>query len=216
MTAELTGAALAFSKSSLAPVWQLNAYFLETLAECSRHPAWCGSCWEKALGPRLAAVLPAIQAELSRSPVSLVCIGPSEDGSRSLLTEIDRGRGHSPPDFLARDRAVQLAQLTLTLAWTLSRSDLVSTAIVFGVPQSQAKEIGALGVQDIPAIAEKLSGAVHPRWLHQPRIWRHLLGYSERSHTLHLPPIFVRILQRQFADLLPATSATHSLRNSRP
>src|SRR5580765_4933923 len=127
MAPELTGIALGFSKSSLASVRQLNAYFLETLAQCARHPAWCGSSWEKALGPHVANVLPTVRQELSRSPVSLVCIGVGDHGSRSLLAEVDKAPILPLPAFLARAQAVQLAQLTLTLAWTLSRNDLVST-----------------------------------------------------------------------------------------
>lgn len=211
-----TGAACSFSPASLAPVAQLNAYFLETLTQCARHPAWGGSAWETALGPDLANALPAIQQELSRSPVSLVDMGLSDEAPRSFLTCGGQGGAHAPPAFLARDRAVELAQVSLSLAWTLARNDLVSTSIVFGVSRSRAKEIGALAVHSIPAISEKLSSAVRPRWLRHPRIWRHLLRSAEHSAGSLLAPMYVRILQRQFADLSPATSATHPLRDSRP
>ena len=160
--ADLRGTALGFSRSSLAPVWQLNRYFLETLSDCARHPAWCGSSWEIALGRQLAYLVPPLREELAKSPVSLACIAPSPGGSGSIFTEVDKGR--TPPDFLAPDRALQLTQLTLTLAWTLARSDLVSTAIVFGFSQRQAREIGGLAVQEIPAIATKLCCAISSDW----------------------------------------------------
>jgi hypothetical protein len=203
-------------RDSLAPVWQLNGYFLETLIEASQHPAWHGSAWETALGSNLAGVAPAVQQEISRSPVCLVDIGLSEDWSPFPLARGDGASGHSFPAFLARERATELAQMSLTLAWTLARNDLISTSIVFGVSRVRAKEIGSLGVHCIPTMAIKFSSAVRPRWLTQPRIWHHLLVSSEHSATPRLAPIFIRILQRQFADLSPATSATHLFRDSRP
>jgi hypothetical protein len=214
---ELTGTVRGgFSRASLAPIWQLNAYFLETLIQASQHPAWLGSSWETALGSNLGGVAPAVQQELSRSPVSLVDIGLSEEWSRAPLAGVDAASVHSLPAFLARDRATELAQVSLTLAWTLARNDLISASIVFGVSRARAKEIGSLGVHCIPTMSVKLSSGVRPRWLSQPRIWQHLLASSEHSAASHLAPMFVRILQRQFADLSPATSATSLLRDSRP
>lgn len=205
-----------FSSASLAPVWQLNALFLETLIQSSRHPAWRGSSWDRALGPNLSDTLPTIRDELSRTPVSLVDIGLNEGGSRPLLSERD-GPVRALPPFLARDPALHLAHVTLSLGWTLSRSDVITTSIVFGVSRSQAKALGALAFHSIPKIAERLSGAVRPRWMNEPRIWQRLLSFSERSSAAgRLPPVCTRPLQRQFADLLPATSAAPLLHASRP
>jgi hypothetical protein len=204
---EASRAARGFRNAFLAPVRQLNAYFLETLIHCSRHPAWCGSRWEMALGSNLADVLPTVRQELSRAPVSLVDIGLDDEDARSLSAGVRDTRVHSPPAFLAWDRAVQLAQTTLTLTWTLARSDLVVTSIVFGVSRSRDKEISALGFHDLPAVSETLAPAVRPRWLTQPRIWQRLLRCPDRTITSHLPPRNVRILQRQLAGLIPATAA---------
>lgn len=201
--ADVSIATRGFSSASLAPVWQLNAYFLETLAQSSRHPAWRGSAWETALGPNLANVLPTLRQELSRAPVSLVDIGLNDEGVRSLSAEVQ----DTPPAFLAWDRAVRLAQTTLTLTWTLARSDLVAASIVFGVQGSQAREINAVGFHDLPAISERLATAVRPRWLRQPRIWQRLLRCPDRAITAHLAPRSVRVLQRQLADLISATPA---------
>jgi len=213
---EAAGDAPGFSSASLAPVWQLNALFLETLIQSSRHPAWHGSSWDMALGPRLSDRLPTLQDELSRTPVSLVDIGLNDGGSRPLLSGPGRPVRPLPP-FLARDRALHLAHLTVSLGWTLARSDVVATSIVFGVSRSQATALGALAFHSIPKIAERLSGAVRPRWMNGPRIWQRLLGFPERSTAAwRLPPICTRPLQRQFADLLPATSAAHLLHSSRP
>jgi hypothetical protein len=202
-TGEAGNGARGFNSASLGPVWQLNAYFVETLAESCRHPAWRGSAWETTLGPNLASVLPILREELSRAPVSLVDLGLSDEGVRSLSARVHDG----PPAFLAWERALQLAQTTLTLTWTLARSDPVAASIVFGVQGSQAREINAVGFHDLPGISETLAPVVRPRWLGQPRIWRRLLRCPDRAITAHLPPRNVRILQRQLADLIPETLA---------
>jgi hypothetical protein len=213
-TDEGTGVARGCSSASLAPVWQLNALFIETLLQSSHHPAWRGSSWDIALGPHLPGALATLRDELCRTPVSLVDIGLNDAGSGPLLSETHTP-ARAPPPFLARDRAIHLAHVTLTLAWTLSRSDMATTSIVFGVSRSHAKAIGALAFHSIPKISERLSSAVRPRWMNEPRIWQRLSSFSERSSALHLPPVCARTLQRQFADLLPATSATHLLQDSR-
>src|SRR5579863_1406227 len=38
-----------FREESLAPVYELNELFIETLAEAERHPTWAGSGWQDAL-----------------------------------------------------------------------------------------------------------------------------------------------------------------------
>lgn len=212
---EGTGVALGFSSASLAPVWQLNGLFLETLLQASHHPAWRGSSWEIALGPNLPDALSRSRDELCRTPVSLVDIGLSDAGARPLLAQTDLPARALPP-FLTRDRAIYLAQVTLSLAWTLSRSDLVTASIVFGVSRAQAKAIGALAFHSIPKISERLSSGVRPRWMNEPRIWQRLSSFSKHSTALYLPPLCARTLQRQFADLLPATSAMRLLHDSRP
>ena len=214
-TDEAAGVARGLSNASLAPVWQLNALFLETIVDSSRHPTWVGSPWETALGSDLTPMPRAVREELCRSPVSLVDVGLSSERPDLLLNGVGGARNESPPPFLPRDRAVHLAQETLILAWTLARSDAVATSIVFGVSRSQVRGIRALAFHGIPAIAEKLAGTVQPRWLTQPRIWQRLLDSSERSIGSHLAPRHIRILQRQLADLLPATAATRLLHASR-
>ena len=204
---ELSGAPPHFSGASLAPVWQLNAYLLETLAQSSRHPAWRGSAWETAFGPNFADELPTLRQELSRAPVSLVDIGFNDEGARSLSAGVHDTRVLSPPAFLTWDRAIQLAQTTLTLTWTLARGDLVAASIVFGVQGPLGREISALGFHNLPAISETLAPAVRPRWLTQPRIWQRLLRCPDRTITSHLPARSVQILQRQLADVIPATPA---------
>lgn len=211
---ESKSAVPSFSRASLAAVQQLNRHFLNTLILSSRHPAWCGSSWELALGPNLAEVLTVTQEVLCRSPVCLLDIGLGEEWPQEVLHGFYDTCPPSPPPFLARDRATQLAQTCLTLAWTASRNDHLSASIIFGLSKTRTKAIGALAVDAIPLISEKLSSLVRPRWLDAPRIWKFLLS-SQTNPAVHLPEIQVRILQRQLADLYPATSASGISRNLR-
>lgn len=199
-----------FNSAVLAPIWQLNGHFLDIVAQSSRHPAWPGSTWEAALGSNLAERLPGVLNELARSPISLVDIGLSD--SSAPLSEPNRLPALSVPAFLPPRRTAELAQVTLTLAWTLARSDPVVVSIVFGLSQSQVQALLQVAVQSIPMLAERLSGALRPRWLGEPHVWRHLLGFSGTTATARLAPVHIRALQRQFADLVPATRATRSSR----
>lgn len=208
-----SGVALSFSKDSLLGLRQLNTYFLETLNEVSRHPSWRGSRWEAALGENLAGSIPSICGDLSQSPVSLVDIGLNDSEVRPLVEAVSHEDLPALPAFLPRDRALQLTQATLTLAWTLAQNDPVSASIVFAVPSTLVREIRALGLHLVPAISQKLSSRVRPRWLQKPRIWRYLLDPARLPHSERSAPLYVRVLQRQFADLSPATSAKRFYRD---
>jgi hypothetical protein len=204
------GGPWSFSASALAPIWQLNARFLEALVACASRPEWIGSTWEAALGPGFTDTLPGILGELSRCPVSLVDVALTDFPAVGFHKVLEGGSVREPPPFLQPSVAIELAQVTLTLAWTLSRSDPVAASVVFGVPQPQAGVLAQLAVQAIPAIAERLAGELRPRWMREPRIWTRLLGNAQRSSSSRFAPLCIRILQRQFSDLAPATFATRS------
>jgi hypothetical protein len=209
------GGPLSFSTSALAPIWQLNARFLEALVACSRRREWIGSTWEAALGSGFADTPPGTLSELSRCPVSLLDAALKDFASVGFHKALAGGSVREPPPFLQRRLAIELAQLTLTLAWTLSRSDPVAASVIFGLPQPQAGGLARLAVQAIPAIAERLAGELRPRWIGEPRIWSRLLGNAQRSSSSRFAPLCVRVLQRQFSDLVLATFATrptHDLR----
>jgi hypothetical protein len=209
------GGPLSFSTSALAPIWQLNARFLETLVCCARRPEWIGSRWELALGPGFADTPPGTLSALSRCPVSLVDAALKEFASVGFHKALEGGSAREPPPFLQPNVAIELAQLTLTLAWTVSRTDPVAASVIFGLSQPQAGGLARLAVQAIPAIAKRLAGELRPRWIGEPRIWSRLLQHAQRSSSSRLAPLCVRVLQRQFSDLALATFATcptHDLR----
>jgi hypothetical protein len=209
------GGPLSFSTSAVAPVWQLNARFLEALVACASRPEWIGSSWEAALGPSFADTPPDIFNGLARCPVSLVDAALTDFAAAGFHKVLEGPPVREPPPFLQPTVAIELAQVTLTLAWTLSRSDLVAASVVFGVGQPHAKVLAQLAVQAIPAIADRLAGELRPRWISEPHIWSRLLGNAQRSFSSRFAPLGIRVLQRQFSDLAPATFATcptHALR----
>jgi hypothetical protein len=205
----------AFSEAALAPVYELNEFFLETLSHAARHASWRGSPWANALGQELSQLTQPVRARVAHSPVCLVDVG-FQDSAR---WEVGEGRSErlAPPasPFLAIDRAIEIAQMTITLAWTMARTDATAARIVFGMTRQCSKTVSALGVHRLPALAQRHAPWMRPRWLSQPRIWQQLLSVSDPAPASRLPPAHVRVLQRQFGDLALATSASQPTREPR-
>ena len=201
-----------FDEMALAPVRQLNAHALDTLRDCARHPAWAGSAWAVALGPDFSTLSPELRAELARSSVCLLEFALSISG---VAAATGFAREHqAPPPFLSLDTAIELSQITLSLAWTFSRLDMDATTIVFGLAAVEAQRIRSLDVRDIPRIAERICGQLRPRWLARPRIWHELLRHRGATKASNLAPPHLRILQRQLAASWLATGATRSTRRT--
>jgi hypothetical protein len=205
----------AFSEAALTPVYELNEFFLETLTHCARHASWQGSTWANALGQELSQLTQPVRERVARAPVCLVDVGFQD--AAGWETGEGRSERAAPPTcpFLAIDRAVELAQMTVTLAWTMARTDVAAACIVFGMTGRCSKTISALGVHRLPALAQRHAPWIRPLWLNQPRIWLQLLSVSDPAPASRLPPAPVRVLQRQFADLVLATSASQPTREPR-
>jgi len=201
-----------FDETALAPVRQLNAHALDTLRDCARHPAWAGSAWAVALGLDFSTLSSELRAELARSPVCLLEFALSFSGLVAA-TGFARDR-QSPPPFLSLDKAIELSQITLSLAWTFSRLDMDATTIVFGLTAVEAQKIRSLDVRDMPRIAERTCGQLRPRWFARPRIWHELLRHKGATKASSLAPPHLRILQRQLAASWLATGATRSTRRT--
>ena len=208
----LEGAAVhTFDQAVLAPVRQLNAHALETVMGCARHPDWAGSSWDAVLGPRFPHLSAAFRGELARSPVLLLEFAGSLSDSDAALT----CEAHPPP-FLPLSKALELSQITLTLAWTFSRQDLAAGRIIFGLTAVEAQRIRNLDVRNIPRLAERRSGALRPRWFDRPNIWQELLRHPDAKWGSRAGPPYIRILQRELARYRLATSATRPTRRGDP
>jgi hypothetical protein len=209
------GGPLSFGAAALAPVWQLNSRFLEALVDCASRPDWVGSAWEAALGPHVSLTPPEVLGELSRCPVSLVDPGltnwaPATPGAAPEVLP-----ARAPTCVLPPIVATELTQAALTLAWTLSRSDVAAASVVFGISLAQGTGVARLSLQAIQAAAARQANELQPRWMSEPRIWCRLLGTKPRAPSPHFAPLGIRLLQRQFSDLVPATFATRPTRNLR-
>lgn len=203
-----------FREESLAPVYELNELFIEMLAQAERHPAWAGGTWQDALDVNFSELSKTTLAALARVPVCLLDVGLRKLETRELTDPVPSHK--APPPFLARERRIELTQMTLTLLWTMARTDPTVASIVFALRAPCVKAVAAWRVHHIPAFTEHLSPEIRPVWLNRPRIWAHLLNAADAAPGHRLPPVCVRLLQRQFADLVPATSASRSTRTGHP
>lgn len=203
-----------FREESVAPVYELNELFIETLAQAERHPAWAESGWQDALGMSFGELGRTTRIDLARVPVCLLDVGLRELETRELTHPAP---SHNvPPPFLAGDRRIELTQMTLTLLWTMARTDPTVASIVFALRAPCVKAVAAWKVHQIPAFTEHVSPEIRPVWLYHSRIWAHLFGAAVAAPGHRFPPVRVRILQRQFADLVPATSESRSTRTRPP
>jgi hypothetical protein len=203
-----------FREESLAPVYELNELFIETLAQAERHPVWAESGWQDVLGMSFSELGKTTRIGLARVPVCLLDVGLRDLDTRELTHPAPSQK--APPPFLARDCRIELTQMTLTLLWTMARTDPTVASIVFALRAPWVKAVAAWRVHHIPAFTERLSPEIRPVWLNRPRIWAHLFGAADTAAVHRFPPVCVRILQRQFADLVPATCASRSTRTEHP
>jgi hypothetical protein len=136
--------------------------------------------------------------------------------------QIESGKAVLPslPACFPRLQAIQLAQTTLTLAWTLWQSHREAATIIFGLASECAGILERGGVQAIPRIAESSAHCVRPRWETDTTFWRQLIRIARSMDSPvqpRLPTVGVYAMQRHLADLIalspsPATRETASTR----
>jgi hypothetical protein len=207
-----------FSEQALQSVFQLNHSLVELLVRSASRPGVeAPPQIVVSLGPALLALGTAARERIVRCPTAL-----ADFGFRNLefWRQIESGHTVLPslPACFPRSQAIQLAQTTLTLAWTLWQSNREAAVIVFGLTPECAATLARIGVQAIPHIAELYAHCVRPRWETDITFWRQLIRIARSMDSPvqpRLPAIGVYALQRQLADLIslsPATGATASTR----
>ncbi len=198
----------AFSEAALTPVYELNAFFLDlltTLARDSSRKAWA---WEAALQPELSHLSSAARARIARCPVCLVDAG-FQDERRWTSPASDAGLSALAATVeVPLARSVELTQMTVMLAWSIARTRTEAACIIFGMSPQCARLVANLSVHRIPVLAERNAPHVRPAWADDPQIWRHLLNPSAAVPPSRLPPLHVRAMQRQLAEVALATSAS--------
>ena len=205
-----------FAEAALAPVYELNRFVLDVLIDVAARPGGeSRSRLAVALKRPLAGLTEAGRDRLSRCPVSLVDAGFRDDGRWSAAL------GRPDSEFPARESAfphlpaLRLAHQTFTLAWTSARANLESACIIFGMSRRCAGIVARTGLQSMERLAERHPDWVRPAWEGAPEIWHHLISMAEQDPQPRLPPLGLRALQRQLADLEPATCESGEIRASR-
>jgi hypothetical protein len=209
-----------FSKEALQPVYQLNRALIELLVASASLPASDAQPQiVVSLGPSLLDLGATAREQLAHCPIALVDFGFR---NHEFWLEIESGQTILPslPACFPRSQAIQLAQNTLTLAWTLWHSNHDAATIIFGFAPDCAAILARVGVQAITRIAELAAHCLRPRWETDTTFWRQLIRVAqtmESSAQPRLPTAGLYAMQRQLADLIvlspsPATRGTASTR----
>lgn len=159
------------------------------------------------LGPALLALGTAAREQLACCPTALVDFGFR---NVEFWHQIESGQSASSSQWslqgcFPRLQAIELAQTTLTLAWTSAQSSREAATAIFGLVPECAATLARIGVQAIPHVAEIYAHCVRPRWETDIAFWRELIRIAQAADSPmqpRLPPIGLYALQRQFADLL--------------
>lgn len=207
-----------FNEEALQPVYELNRALLDLLIASASQPlSDVQPQIVVSLGPVLLDLEPAAREQLARCPMALV-----DFGFRNIQfwRQIESGPPVLPslPACFPRLQAIQLAQTTLTLAWTLWHSNRDAATIIFGLAPECAAILARAGVQAIPHIAESSAHCVRPRWETDTTFWRQLIRIAQSTDSQpRLPTVGLYAMQRQLADLIalsstPATGGTAAIR----
>jgi hypothetical protein len=201
----------AFSEPELAPIFELNALFLDRLVEAAARASDSG---QRALCPQLGQLTAAARARIARCSICLIDAGFRDtarwDGTSAAMP--NSGESEGAPEWLTPE----LVQTTITLAWTMARANLEAACIIFGMSLQCARTVSALKIHSIPAIAARNAHRACPVWEREPLIWQYLSSLPEHAQASRLPPPHVRAMQRRLAEVVLATPATQPNRHSRP
>jgi hypothetical protein len=203
-----------FSEEALRGVFEINHSLLEMLVAAAKRPdSESRPQVVVALGTTLLGLGADARQYLARCPVALVDL---EFRNVDLWRQIECVQGVSAarPSSLGcfpRLQAIQLAQATLTLAWSLVRSSRETASIILGIAPECAARLAGLGAAAVQRLAETQAPCLRPRWDTDATFWRELLRIAQDTDSPaqpRLPPIGVYALQRQFADLVPLSPRT--------
>jgi len=159
--------------ATLESLTELNEFALALLAEQARAPG--------APGPVLREVAAAwggldagARRRAAACPYLLLDAGFAERERWRPPAPGEAGRG--AVGFFSVPGTVEVARLTLTYAWHLTRSHGVAARVLLGIPPSCVALIAALTLPRIHALAERHPHWLRPRWPAHPYWWRALLA----------------------------------------
>jgi hypothetical protein len=162
---------------------------------------------------------------LAECPCALVDAGFAQQASwQAIATAAVRDvapRAYGDPNaILLNDPAgLQVARLTMALAWHLARHRPTAATISLGLSDGTAAVLQSLRLTTIDRLPEALPMLVQPRWRDEPRVWAQMLQAAIGGAPLQLESARVSMLQliarqlgearaREAARIPPADRAT--------
>lgn len=191
-----------FDPQALKPLVELNDLLLQGLIADAAAPRSMRRLPLSSHVGELFAELPAeARARVAECPFALIDAG-FDDADRWMRvrngTYVDDSKARAPlPGAYGR----RLAQMTLTLAWSLARSNRDAAHVVLGMSQRCAAVVADIGLSVLPNIAEQYTLLIRPRWEDRPDIWRQLLQLAIHGVERNQPPLSVRAMEYFLTDL---------------
>jgi hypothetical protein len=163
---------------------EVNGRLLDLLVLASQNPNASGLPLALDLRDVLEHMDPTARERAAASPFLLVEFGFRDaarwSSVRGVVESINPREGYFP-----HPQALELAQMTLILAWSLVRSNRDAAFVMLGVSPACAGIVADLRLQDLQRIAAERSAWIRPRWETRADVWRRLLSTAD---TLVSPP----------------------------
>jgi hypothetical protein len=206
-----------FSEAELAPVFELNALFLDSLVEAAHRPSSTSICaWAQALPPQLRQLTAASRVRIAHGPICLIDAGFQQEarweGKPRCPDVPHAGATVGAPE----EEVLELAEKTVTLAWAVARANLEAACIIFGMTTRCARVVSELGIHRLTSLAALNAHQIRPVWADDPQIWGRLLNPAEPPPPSRLPPPHARAMLRQLAEIWLATPVSESSHPLRP
>jgi hypothetical protein len=106
-----------------------------------------------------------------------------------------------------RPQAIELAHMTLVLAWSLARSNREAACVMLGLSPGCAEIVANLRLQDLQRISILRNAWIRPRWEARPDIWRHFLKTANAPKSSIVAAASLHGLQLFFGDVLVSESS---------
>jgi hypothetical protein len=160
--------------TTLESLTELNETALALLAEQAAAPGVPGPLLRE-IAAAWGGLDAAARRRAAACPYLLLDAGFAERERWRAAAAGDAG-GHAGAAFFSVPGMVEVARLTLTFAWHLTRAQPVAARVLLGIPPACVTLIAALTLRQIHALAERHPHWLRPRWPSQREWWRALLA----------------------------------------
>jgi hypothetical protein len=171
---EVRPAAAWLAATTFDSLTELNETALALLAEQAAAPGVPGPLLRE-VAAAWGGLDAAARRRAAACPYLLLDAGFADRERWRMPAAGESGRGVGAA-FFGVPATVEVARLTLTFAWHLTRSQSVAARVLLGIPPACAALIAALTLRQIHALAERHPHWLRPRWPSHPHWWRALLA----------------------------------------